>query len=165
MIRIHTLLLGLVIALTAAGLASPATARTASGDAPEHQALKVRHLPIRGTWQVTVDPAPAGGTDAFESTIAYGAAKEVVEATSRSSGTSAGIGSWKALGRSTYTMTFQKYRFDATGTYLGKTVVSERIRVTGPATYRGRAVTQVQTPDGSVVAQFESYSTGTRLAP
>lgn len=124
--------------------------------------------PLRGTWQVTVDPRPApDGTNPppFESTIAYGGGRTVTEATSRAGSSSAGVGSWERVSGSTYEMTFQKYRFDATGAYIGKTVIAEQITVTGPSSYESVSTTRIIDASGAVVAQFASDADGTRLVP
>lgn len=125
-------------------------------------------FPLRGTWQVMVDPRPApDGSDqpAFESTLAYNGGRTVTEATSRAGSSSAGVGAWERTGKSTYSMTFQKYRFDSTGAYIGKTVVTETIEVTGPSTYESTALTKIVDPTGRIVAQFPSDAEGTRITP
>ena len=64
---------------------------------------------------------------------------------------------------STYTTSWHKYRFDATGAFIGKTVITETIELTGDTTYTARAVTQIVSPTGAVVAQFESDATAVRM--
>lgn len=119
-----------------------------------------------GTWQVTVDPLPnpAGDQPPFESTLAFDKGMTVVEATSRATA-SAGLGAWRRTGEDTFRFIVQKYRFDPTGAYVGKTVITEDVRMTGPSTYVGTAVSKFLTPNGAVVAQFISESAGTRLKP
>jgi hypothetical protein len=161
--RLHTVLVTVAAGLLAASLPMQASALVAP-DASS-QAGPTSFRSIKGTWQVVIDPAPPGGADTFESTIAFGATMEVVETTSRSTNISAGIGAWKRVGPAQFKMTFQKYRFDATGAYLGKTIVTETIQVLSRTAYTGQATTQVVAPNGTVVAQFDSESRGSRLLP
>ena len=120
---------------------------------------------LAGVWTVTVDPrpTPAGDQPPFESTLAYGPAQVVNEITSRAGVTSAGLGTWERVGGETYRTTWHKYRFDATGAYVGRTQVTEEITVTGPRTYSAHALTRVLTAGGAVVAQFESDAQGVRM--
>ena len=154
-----------VAVLAALGVGAPVTAQALSSqEAP----MSTSGHPLRGTWQVLVDPRPApDGTNPppFESTIAYSGGHTVTEATSRATGVSEGLGSWERITGSTYEMTFQKYRFDGTGAYLGKTVITERITVTGPSSYQGESTSRIVDASGTVVAQFASTSAGTRLTP
>ncbi len=130
---------------------------------------------LKGTWQVVVDPQPTPGGDQppFESTISFGQAQDVVEATAKSPtppgataafDMSTGLGTWVKTGPSSYHFVVQKYRFDATGAYIGKTVVSEDVTLTGPSDYTGQAVTRIfGAAGGAPTAQFTSVSQGTRL--
>lgn len=155
-----------IAALAALAVGVPVTAQ--AFEPSEEATMSATGFPLRGTWQVLVDPRPApNGSDqpAFESTLAYSGGNTVSEATSRDGATSAGVGAWERTGKSTYSMTFQKYRYDSTGGYVGKTVITETIKVTGPATYESTALTKVVDPSGAVVAQFTSDATGTRLTP
>lgn len=151
--------------LAVLGVGAPVTAQAVSSqEAP----MPATGNPLRGTWQVTVDPRPApDGTNPppFESTIAYNGGHTVTEATSRAGGSSAGVGSWERTAGSTYEMTFQKYRFDPTGAFIGKTVISEKITVTGASTYESVSTTRIIDASGAVVAQFSSDAEGTRLTP
>ena len=151
--------------LAALGVGAPVTAQALSS---QEAAMTTSGNPLRGTWQVTVDPRPApDGTNPppFESTIAYSSGHTVTEATSRAGSSSAGVGSWERINGSTYEMTFQKYRFDGTGAYVGKTVISERITVTGPSSYDSVSTTRIIDASGALVAQFASDAEGTRLEP
>lgn len=123
------------------------------------------NYPLKGAWHVVIDPGAPGGGDQFVSTLAFGAAKEVVEATSRDARASTGLGAWTRTGPSEYRITFEKYRFDATGAYLGKAIIRETITVTSPTSYRGSAMTQMVDAAGATVAQFPSNTVGSRLAP
>jgi hypothetical protein len=109
---------------------------------------------------VTVDPD--GGQPPFVSTIAYGAAGEVVEATSRATA-SAGIGTWKRLGDGRFAIRFLKYRFSPDGTFLGTTEVSEVTEVEpGGESFSGRATSTFRNAAGAVIASFGSSSSGER---
>lgn len=154
---------GLAAGVSAMALSSPAGAEA--------------NYPLKGTWQVVVDPQPnpAGDQPAFESTISFGLAQDVTEATSRSAtppgaagafDMTTGLGSWSRTGPSTYRFVVQKYRFDATGAYIGKTVIQEDVTMTSPSAYTGQALTKVYGPAGGApTAQFTSTSQGTRMAP
>lgn len=122
---------------------------------------------LKGVWTVTVDPLPNPGGDPppFESTLAFGGAHVVNEITSRMDTVSAGLGTWERTGKGTYRSHWLKYRFDSTGAYIGKTVVTEDITVLGKNHYEGAAVTQVIDSAGNVVAQIESDVTAERLEP
>lgn len=152
-------------ALTALAVGAPVTAQAV--DTRQEASMSASDYPLTGTWQVSVDPLPApNGTDApaFESTLAFSRGRTVTEATSRAP-SSSGLGAWQRTGRSTYAMTFQKYRFDSTGAYIGKTVIVESIKVTGPSTYESTATTRVVDASGATVAQFGSEAEGVRLTP
>lgn len=154
------------------GIAASVSAMVVSGSASAESSY-----PLKGTWQVVVDPQPNPGGDQppFESTISFGQAQDVIEATSRPAAPpgsvgafdmSAGLGTWVRTGPASYRFVVQKYRFDATGAYIGKTVISEDVTLTGPSNYTGQAVTKVFGPAGGApTAQFTSISQGTRLAP
>lgn len=162
-----------LIAGAAAGavlIASTAGAVRASADSGESVAdgsPRASGHPLTGVWTVTVDPLPNPGGDQppFESTLAFGRASVVNEITSRVGSASAGLGTWEKVGDSTYRTRWLKYRFDGTGAYIGKTVVTEDITVVGSQRYRGRAVTQIVDSAGAVVAQFESEVAAERLQP
>lgn len=145
--------------LASSVLSTTATARTSSTTASPAYSLV-------GAWQVTVDPLPNPGGDQppFESTLAFDKAMTVVEATSRAM-SSAGLGAWRRTSEDSFRFVVQKYRFDATGAYVGKTVITEQVRMTGPDTYVGSALTKILTPGGTVVAQFTSESVGSKLRP
>lgn len=137
----------------------PVTAAAVNGPAPG------AGQSLTGTWQVTVDPGPGpDGIDppAFQSTISYTDAHTVAEITSRAP-SSAGLGTWSRTGASKYAMTFMKYRFDPTGKYIGRTLITERIVVEGKHKYTSTATTQVVDAAGAVVAQFTSTAVGRRL--
>lgn len=121
---------------------------------------------LRGTWQVQVDPDPAGGQDAppFESTLSFGHSGVVTEATSRAP-SSAGLGAWQRTGANTYVFEVQKYRFDAVGVYAGKTVIRESVSLSGDGSYTGTAVTRIVNPAGMTVATFSSHTAGSKLTP
>lgn len=155
-----------LVTLAALGIGLPVAAHAV--DSTQEVGMSSTSYPLRGTWQVTVDPQPApNGTDAppFESTLAYNGGHTVSEATSRAGGSSAGVGAWTQTGPSRYAMTFQKYRFDSTGAYIGKTIVTEEIEVTGPTTYESTATTKVVDAAGTVVATFASQAEAVRLVP
>lgn len=120
---------------------------------------------LKGVWVATVDPLPTPGGDQppFESTLAYDASNVVNEITTRATMTSAGLGTWVKVGAQTYRASWHKYRFDATGAYVGRTLVTEEITVTGPATYTAHSVTKVISSTGAVVAQFESDASAERM--
>ena len=121
---------------------------------------------LRGTWEVQIDPGPAGGQDAppFESTLPFGHSGVVTEATSRAP-SSAGLGAWKRTGSNTFVFEVQKYRFDATGVYAGKTVITENVSLSGDGSYTGTAVTRIVNPAGTTVATFTSHTTGSKFRP
>lgn len=145
-----------------AGLALLSAGITQSSAGAEENTMPARSL--QGTWVVTVDPSatPAGDPPPFESTLAYLDDHVVTEITSRAP-SSAGLGGWRKVGGSTYRSTFLKYRFDGTGAYVGKTVVTETIQLTGKETYTARALTKIINPAGVVVAQFESEASAVRM--
>lgn len=152
------------LALVAACLAVLATtvlggaSATTTAAAPPHS--------IVGAWRVTVDPQPTPGGDQppFESILTFDKAQTVSEATSRAAA-SAGLGAWQRTGEDTFRFVFEKYRFDSTGAYIGKTVVTEDVQLTGRNSYVGSAVTKIVTPANVVVAQFGSESSGVRITP
>lgn len=121
---------------------------------------------ITGTWKVTVElePNPSGDQPPFESILSFDKARTVSETTSRAP-SSAGLGAWQRVGESTFRFVVEKYRFDSTGAYVGKTVITERVQLTGPDSYVGSAHVKVLTPGNVVVAQFGSESRGVRMAP
>lgn len=151
---------GGALVMAACGSASPA-ARPAARTA----ALASDRATIVGTWVDTVTPNAPGGK--FESTIVFTASGAVVEATSKAftaptADTSEGLGVWKSDDESIRT-TFQKYRFDATGNYIGKTVVVETEKMQGPNAYNGNAVTTIYSPGGAVLASFTSTTHAIRM--
>ncbi len=121
---------------------------------------------ITGTWKVTVDlqPNASGDQPPFESILSFDKARTVSETTSRAP-SSAGLGAWQRTGESTFRFIVEKYRFDSTGAYAGKTVITERVELTGPDSYVGSADVKVLTPGNVVVAQFGSESAGVRMTP
>lgn len=148
-------------AAAATALLSAVTVATGAGMAASEAAPAETQL--RGTWQVVVDPAtPPGGPD-FESTLSFGQAGVVTEATSKAP-SSAGLGAWQRTGPKTFEFRFQKYRFDG-ATYLGKTVVHESVTVNDDGTYAGSATTLIVNAAGAVVMSFDSTSSGTRYQP
>lgn len=128
-------------------------------------ALASEHAQIVGTWVVTVTPSTPGGP--FQSTIAFTSSGAVIEATSKpftapTTDTSEGLGVWETDGDSVH-MTFQKYRFSSTGTYIGRTVVVETETLRGENAYTGHAVTTVYNPSGNVLMSFSSTSSAVRM--
>ena len=117
-----------------------------------------------GTWQVTVDPGAPGGGDAFESTLSYSGSRQVMESTSRVTGTTEGLGAWEQVDRTTYRMTFQKYTFGG-GVYVGKAVIRETITLGDDDTYRGAASTTVYDAAGNVLAVVPSQTVASRMIP
>lgn len=167
-----TALIALSAVAVQAGTESAGAARVASKELvdPTPQPRPARASggsSLSGAWIATVDPLPnpAGDQPPFESTLAYSRSHVVNEITSRATSTSAGLGAWEKVGDSTYRTRWQKYRFDGTGAYLGRTVVTEEITVVGKNRYEGRARTQVVDSSGAVVAQFESEVAAARLTP
>ena len=153
------------VAAVTVALAVPVAAAQAHGQRHE-DGKAMPGYSLKGSWVVTIDPdvAPPAAPPPFESTIAYGAGHTVVEATARAP-MSAGVGSWKQIGKSRYETTFQKYRFDSTGTYIGKTVIDEKVHLTGPTTYSSHSTTQIIDSTGTVSSQFTAHSTAKRLTP
>jgi hypothetical protein len=124
-----------------------------------------RDLRLTGTWQVTIDPGAPGGGDAFESTLSYGGARQVMEATSGRSGATGGLGTWEQVDRTTYRMVFQKYTFDATGAFTGKAVIRETLALVDYDTYTGEATATITNAAGTVVATIPSRTVASRLVP
>lgn len=151
------------VAVAVAGVALVSAGLAQSGAGAQESDMGAKHS-LEGTWIVTVDPrpTPAGDQPPFESTLAYLDDHVVSEITSRAP-SSAGLGGWRKVGGKTYRTTWHKYRFDATGAYVGRTVVTETIELTGKATYTAHSLTRILTPSGGVVAQFESDATGVRM--
>ena len=86
-----------IAALAALAVGVPVTAQ--AFEPSQEATMSTTSFPLRGTWQVMVDPRPApDGSDqpAFESTLAYSGGNTVSEATSRAAATSAGVGAWSA---------------------------------------------------------------------
>ena len=152
------------LAAAAAGVAL-LTAGISQASAGAEEADMDKKHGLTGTWVVTVDPrpTPAGDQPPFESTLAYSDEHVVSEITTRGAPSTAGLGGWRKVDGSTYTTSWHKYRFDATGAFIGKTVITETIELTGDTTYTARAVTQIVSPTGTVVAQFESDATAVRM--
>jgi len=152
------------LAAAAAGVAL-LTAGISQASAGAEEADMDKKRGLTGTWVVTVDPrpTPAGDQPPFESTLAYFDEHVVSEITTRGAPSTAGLGGWRKVDGSTYTTSWHKYRFDATGAFIGKTVITETIELTGDTTYTARAVTQIVSPTGTVVAQFESDATAVRM--
>ena len=148
-------------------VAATAAALTVGAGITAAQAEGERALPqksLAGVWVVTVDPAasPAGDPPAFESTLAYSSDHVVSEITSRAV-SSAGLGRWRKTGAQTYGTSWWKYRFDATGAFVGKTVVTEQIEMMGEDDYSASSITRIVDPSGAVVAQFASAASGHRM--
>jgi hypothetical protein len=122
---------------------------------------------IIGTWVVTVTPSAPGGP--FESIILFTRDGSVIEATSKAmtaptADTSEGLGVWSGTG-DTVRMTFEKYRFDALGHYIGRTVIVETDTLTDQGNaYMGKATTTVYDPNGNVLASFPSTSNAKRMS-
>ena len=152
---------GVAALALATAVAVPVAAQANTGHHPSRQEAHMHGYSLLGTWQVTVVP---NGQPSFESTISYNGAHTMAEATDKGP-MSGGLGAWVETGRSHYRTTFQKYRFDSTGTYIGKTVVAERIHVTGPASYSTTATTQIVDPTGHVMSTFTSTATAERITP
>jgi hypothetical protein len=115
---------------------------------------------ITGTWTVTVHP---DGQPTFQSTITFTSAGGVVEATSKAV-SSGGIGAWTRTGGGHFTISFRKYRFDSTGTFVGTTVISEDDLVDAAGTtYTGHATTKVIDAKGNVIASFTSTAEAERM--
>jgi hypothetical protein len=117
-----------------------------------------------GTWQVTVDPGAPGGGDAFESTLSYSDSRQVMESTSRATATTEGLGAWQQVDRTTYRMTFQKYRFGG-DVYVGKAVIRETITLVDGDTYRGEATTTIFDAAGNTMAVIPSQTVASRMIP
>jgi hypothetical protein len=140
----------LVGALAMSACSTPAAAAT-SDDARS----------ITGTWTVTVHP---DGQPSFQSTITFTSAGGLVEATSKAV-SSAGVGTWTRAGGGHFTITFRKYRFDGTGTFIGTTVISEDDLVdAGGTTYTGHATTKIIDAKGTVVTTFTSTAEAQRMS-
>lgn len=156
---------GVVLVATTATLVQ--TSAEGSVHATGSEAAMSASNSLEGVWAVTVDPLPnpGGNQPPFESTLAFDASHVLNEITSRLTSTSAGLGAWEKVGDSTYRTQWLKYRFDGTGAYIGKTVITEDITVIGKRRYSGRARTQVIDASGAVVAQFEPEVAAERLTP
>jgi hypothetical protein len=116
---------------------------------------------IDGTWTVTVHPS--NSQPSFESTITFTNAGGVVEATSKGP-MSGGIGVWSRASNGHFTVMFRKYRFDATGAYVGSTVINEDdVVAAGGQSYDGQATTNLLSPSGAVVSSFTSTSHAVRM--
>ena len=137
-------------------LALPAQALGSSGNP--------QNLRLAGTWQVTVDPGAPGGGDAFESTLSYSGAGQVMESTSRDANATSGLGSWEQVDRTTFRMMFQKYVF-ANGAYVSKVLIRETVTLVDGDTYHGEAVTTIMNAAGTTVATIPSTTTASRLTP
>jgi hypothetical protein len=146
----------------AAVAAVPVAAQAHAGSNPTRQETQMTGFPLVGTWRVEVTPpAPQ---PSFESTIAYSRGHTMAEATDKGP-MSGGLGAWVRISPSHYKTTFQKYRFDSTGAYIGRTVVTEKIHVTSASKYATSAVTQIIDPAGTVLSTFTSNATASRITP
>lgn len=116
---------------------------------------------LTGTWRVVVDQD--GEMPPFVSTIAYTSTGSLVESTSRAP-SPAGLGTWDRLGGHTFTSTFEKYRFDANGQYVGRVRITEvQTMAADGESYSARATTEIINPQDQVVATYGSVANATRL--
>ncbi|MGH7759818.1 MAG: hypothetical protein ACREOY_00135 [Candidatus Dormibacteraceae bacterium] len=111
---------------------------------------------------------PAPGL-AFQSIIVFTRDGAVIEGTSKPfaapiADTSEGLGVWTRSGDSIH-MTFEKYLFNSSGGYAGKTLIFETDTLDhkGDA-YTGQAQTTIYDPKGNVLASFPSSSTAQRMS-
>ena len=120
---------------------------------------------LTGVWVVTVDPAatPAGDPPPFESTLAYSSDHVISEITSRAV-SSAGLGRWRKTGAQSFGTFWWKYRFDATGAYIGKTIVKEQIKMMGEHEYSAHSVTRIVDVTGNVSRSSSPTRAGTAWA-
>jgi hypothetical protein len=78
---------------------------------------------------------------------------------------SGGIGVWSKGSNGHFVVMFRKYRFDATGTYVGSTVINEDdVVAAGGQSYDGQATTKLLDPNGAVIASFTSTSHAARMS-
>jgi len=78
---------------------------------------------------------------------------------------SGGIGAWTKASNGHFVVTFRKYRFDATGAYVGSTVINEDdVVAAGGQSYDGTATTKLLDPSGAVVNTFTSTSHAVRMS-
>ena len=146
-----------VLLLVAGAFAMGACSRPAAAAAASEDARS-----ITGTWTVTVHPD--GPQPSFQSTITFTSAGGLVEATSKAV-SSAGIGTWTRTGGGHFSITFRKYRFDGTGTFVGTTVITEDDLVDASgATYTGHATTKVIDAKGTVLTTFTSTAEAERMS-
>lgn len=166
-LKIAGALAGTALFVSTSGAVQAGAMNPSQDPGPKSEAAGGSSRSLTGVWTATVDPlsTPEGNQPPFESTLSYDRANVVNEITSKVTSTSAGLGSWEKVGDSTYRTSWLKYRFDATGAYIGKTVVVEEINVTGTGAYQGRAQTKIIDTSGAVVAQFESEVAAERMAP
>jgi hypothetical protein len=109
------------------------------------------------------DTVHPNGQPSFQSTITFTSAGGLVEATSKAV-SSGGIGTWTRAGGGHFSITFRKYRFDPTGTFIGTTDISEDDLVDADGTtYTGHATTKVIDAKGTVIATFTSTAEAERM--
>lgn len=167
------ILILLATALAAAALVAPALNGAATAKAPASsgasvtpESRAVSDYKLTGTWVYTVQlGAPPGQPTPppFESTFVYTADGGIVEATSRAGHLSAGLGIWRKTGPSEYQTKFYKYRFDATGAYVGKTVVRERLVLSSRRTVTSTSSTDIYNAAGDLVTHLENTAEGKRV--
>lgn len=158
-----------LIAVVAAALAVPAAISSAtarSGTDVGSTATADPDYPLAGTWVYQVQLGAPPGQPApppFESTFVYTDEGSIIESTSRAGNLSAGLGRWKKIDDSTYRTKFYKYRFDATGAFVGKTVVQETLVVTSRRNVTSTSTTDIYNASGALVTHLENTAEGTRV--
>lgn len=167
------ILILLTTALAAATVVAPAVISQATAKAPAASEANVTlespaaaDYRLTGTWVYTVQlGAPPGQPTPppFESTFVYTADGGIVEATSRAGHLSAGLGIWKKTGPSEYKTKFSKYRFDASGAYVGKTVVRESLVLSSRRTVTSTSSTDIYNAAGDLVTHLENTAEGQRV--
>jgi hypothetical protein len=132
-----------------------------SGCSTSASATPDRERSIAGTWTVTVDP---DGAPRFQSTITFTNAGGVVESTNKAV-SSAGVGVWTKAGDGDFKVTFRKYRFNATGAFIGTTVIVEDdVLDASGASYTGHATTKLLDVNGAVQTSFTSTAHADRMS-
>lgn len=154
---------GLGGALVLAALGSPILA---GGHRAPRAVLTAQQGGIVGTWLDTVTPTK-GPVLPFLSTLVFTASGAVIEATSKSNVAptayvSEGLGVWKGEER-TFKMTFQKYLFNSSGVWIGRTVIVETDTLQGDNAYTGQAVTTIYNTADVVMISFPSTTAALRM--